>query len=93
MNDNFRTAQLAAKTVANYFLLGHWVEPQGIKISEIRELRENLTIVDFYLRQKRREIEAKLLGESYEHQPRFAMATWGITSLNQWCRAPLRVTC
>ena len=40
----------------------------SIKISEIRELRDSLTIIDYYLQKKRREIEAKLLGETHEYQ-------------------------
>ncbi len=68
MNNDFRSAQLAAKTVGNYFLLEHWTEPRSIKIIEIRELRDSLTVIDYYLQKKRREIEARLLGETYEYQ-------------------------
>ncbi len=64
----FRAAQLSAKTVANYFLLNHWTEPNSVKISEIRELRDSLTVIDFYLQKKREAIEAKLLGETHEYQ-------------------------
>ncbi len=60
MNNDFRSAQLASKTVANYFLLEHWAEPRSIKISEIRELRDSLTIIDYYLQKKKRREKRRL---------------------------------
>ena len=68
MNNDFRSAQLAAKTVGDYFLLKNWTEPRSIEISEVGELRDSLTIIDYYLQKKRREIEAKLLGEPHQYQ-------------------------
>ncbi len=68
MNTPYHSAQLAAKTVANYFLLEHWTAPTTINIGEIRELRDSLTVIDFYLKKKREEIEARLLDSAYEFE-------------------------
>ncbi len=68
MSTHYCSAQLAAKTVANYFLLEHWTAPTSINLGEIRELRYSLTVIDFYLKNKRQEIEARLLDRTYEYQ-------------------------
>ena len=68
MNNHFRSAQLASKTVGKNFLLEHWTEPRSIKISEIRGLQDSSTVMNYYLHNQRRQIEAKLLGETHEHQ-------------------------
>ena len=34
----------------------------------MRELRDNLTVIDFYLKKKRQEIEARLLDSAYEYE-------------------------
>ncbi len=64
----FRSAQQAAKTLANYFLLENWTAPARINIAEIRELRDSLTVVHFYLKRKREEIGDRLLKNESEYR-------------------------
>ncbi len=70
MSTEYRSTQQAAKTVANFFLLENWTSPTTITINikEIRELRDSLTVIEFYLKKKRREIEAGLLDSAYEFE-------------------------
>ena len=68
--DNYRTAQLAANSVADYFIVQYPREPQKISISEIRELQDSLHIILYYLQHKRAEIENRLLGDVYQHKVR-----------------------
>ena len=70
MSTEYRSTQQAAKTVANFFLLENWTSLTTITINikEIRELRDSLTVIEFYLKKKRREIEAGLLDSAYEFE-------------------------
>jgi len=62
----FRSAQLATKTVADYYDIG-----QSIKISSGISLRDSLTVIDFYLQRKRREITTSIVACSRTPQWRY----------------------
>jgi len=49
-NSEFRSAQQAAKTIANFFLLQNWTQPHRLDLNQIRKLHDNLTVIDFYLK-------------------------------------------
>lgn len=79
MSTEYRSIQRAAKTVANFFLLENWTSPTTITINikEIRELRDSLTVIDFYLKKKRREIGARLLAYEFEYQREISNGYFG----------------
>ncbi len=56
MSTNYSSAQQAA----NQFLLQNLTAPTTTNNTEIRELQDNLAVIDSYLKKKRQEIEARL---------------------------------
>ncbi len=86
MNTEYRSAQHAAKSLANYYLLENWTAPTKINIGEIRELRDNLTVIDFYLKRKREEIEARLLDSTHEYQCEIRNGNMGnnVSAVSAW---------
>ncbi len=65
MSTTYFSAQKAAEAIAEFFSTELRT---GINLREIRELQDSLTVVDFYLKIKRREIEWRLLDIENEYQ-------------------------
>jgi hypothetical protein len=57
----FACARSAVRDVAYFFLTDNWVEPKKVDLTLIRQLRDCLTVIDWYLQSRRDDIVNRLL--------------------------------
>ncbi len=63
----YKSAQAASRDIFEFFidcLPGF----EGISLSEVRSLEDRISVIGFYLAQKRRQLEAELLKRTHEYR-------------------------
>jgi hypothetical protein len=69
MSTPFTCARSAVIDIAYFFLTDNWVEPKKVDLTLIRQLRDCLTVIDWYLKSRRDEIVNRLLDTNeFEHK-------------------------
>ena len=69
MSTPFTCARSAVRDVAFFFLSDNWMEPKKVDLTLIRQLRDCLTVIDWYLKSRRDDIVNRLLDtDEFEHK-------------------------
>ena len=58
----FACARSAVRDVAYFFLTDNWVEPKKVDLTLIRQLRDCLTVIDWYLEVEERRDSQQAFG-------------------------------